>query len=146
MLNTLCSWGLCSMMEVANKNVNSFISCFWSAMDGRNSQACVISLSSLGSSGKGGTLSWTAITLKRWSDRVPRSDVLYDGNIFLSQLSPTNWYFTFPLSAHESRNSLTFTSINSFQDSNFLWMVLGWILSPILDSRSMSYKTILIHV
>lgn len=127
------------MTDVEKINVSSFIKFFWSSMDGMKvptSMSCGAEAWQPRSVGI--TLSTMAYTWNRWRERVFRSDVIYYGSMFLSQLSPIIWYLTLPPSAQESRIFKISLSNTSCQSSSFLFIVSGCTVNPTWDSLSMS--------
>lgn len=65
---------------------------------------------------------------------------LNDGSIFLSQLSPANWYLILPPFSQSVRSFIIASSKLSFHEHNFLWTELEVTHSPILASLSISYE------
>lgn len=65
---------------------------------------------------------------------------LNDGSIFLSQLSPTNWYLILPPFSQSVRSFIIASSKLSFHEHNFLWTELEVTHCPILASLSISYE------
>lgn len=82
----------------------------------------------------------TPMTLNKCKDCVDCWDVLYNGKMFLSQLSPTSWYF---LQLPSAQLSLTVTSSSSKWSCHVLSLfctVLGTTLIPIFASLSISWN------
>lgn len=78
--------------------------------------------------------------LNRCKETVLRSDVRNEGKIFLSQLSPFNWNFVDPLSAHIFLTACISESNLFWLLANLLWIVWGWTQIPSCESLSISYE------
>lgn len=136
------SFGWCSITEDANWNVSSLRRMSCSSIEGikvsrdRSTWVCTPTSGDLD---VGITLSTTAYTLKRCKESVPLSVVLYEGRMFLSQLSPTSWYFVSPPFAHASLIWSRFSLRVDSQVASFLCRVCGCTARPKVDRHCMSF-------
>lgn len=68
---------------------------------------------------------------------------LYEGRMFLSQLSPTSWYFVSPPFANASLIWSRFSLIVDSQVASFLCRVCGCTARPKVDRHCMSFFLLL---
>lgn len=135
-----CIWSKFWITDVAIRNVNYSKSKAWSSKDGIKLTADIWVTSSASNEVLGITLSTTAITLKRCNEMVLLWKVRYVGIIFLSQLSPINWYFNSPPSLQFFLISSISESRNASHDESFLEMDFEVVHNPSLTNLSISCK------